>query len=976
MGDDGRPADGPSPDYRLVFRAMPGRHVLLTPDLVIVDASDAYLEAAMRDRGQLVGRVIFDAFPDNPDGPEASGTRNLRASLERVLAQRTRDAMALQKYDVRRPEAEGGAFEERYWSPLNSPVFDAAGRVAYILHQVEDVTEFVRLRASGTAGQALTTELRERAERMERELIARAMEIQQANERLRRLDSLRSAFVANVSHELRTPLALILGPAERLLAAGGLATADREAVEMIARNARDLAVQVDALLDIARLEAGQVALAYAEVDLAELVRRTAANYETIAHDRGMGFEVRTPPRLPAQADPEKLRRVLLNLLANAFKFTPPGGRIACELLPDAAGARAILRVADSGPGIPPAQREAVFERFYQVESTSSRQFGGTGLGLAIVKDLVTLHGGRVAVHDSSLGGAAFEVELPLAARPGIAVAPAPGPEAEPSLSARPDLAVAPAPRPAAEPSPPPPPAAPPPVATARFEPPAPPDARPLVLVVEDNPDMSRFIAQALADDCRVVTARDGLEGLARAAEALPDVIVADFMMPRMSGDQFVAEARRRPELAQVPIVMLTARADDATRVTMLRRGVQDYVSKPFVADELRARVVNLASRRRAEEALRESESRFRGLIELAPDSVLVIDERGQIRYANERTRQFFGYGPDELVGRGLEMLLPARFREAHPHLRAAYFAAPRARPMGLGRDLFALRKDGTEFPVDVSLSPLATRDGALAIAIIRDITDRKQAMEVLARHEAELRQAQELAVLKDHFLSTISHELKTPLSLITGFGELLQERHGDDELVEGILDGARRITAHLNNILDYSALASGQLPLYLELIDVPEVVAQAAATAEASMGVAGLTLRTALADDLPPIRADGRRVSQMLFELLDNARKFTPAGGTVTIGATREGDRLCLSVADTGRGLPEEDRTRIWMAFSQLDIGDAVRRGGLGLGLAIVKALAELHGGAAALESEPGQGARFTFTLPIAGPAPQGGRPA
>ncbi len=956
MDDRARPAEKPEPDYRLLFRSMPGSYLVLTPDLVIVDASDAYLVAAMADRAQLVGRGIFEVFPDNPGDADATGTRNLRASLERVLALRERDAMALQKYDVRRPDAEGGGFEERYWSPLNAPVLDAEGRVAFIIHRVEDVTEFVRLREHGQAEQAVATDLRGRVQRMETELIGRAVEIQDANERLRRLAHLKAQFFANVSHELRTPLTLILAPAERLLAGEGLGEADREAVEMIARNARGLAVQVDALLDIARLEAGQVAPRYADVDLAELVRQTAANYEPVAQARGMTLEVRTPPALGARADADMVRRVLLNLLENAFKFTPPGGRVMCELGHDDAGTHAVLRVDDSGPGIPAEQREAVFERFSQLDGEAARSFGGMGLGLAIARDLVALHGGRIAVVDGALGGAAFEVVLPLAAQPGVAaLAIAPPPIALAPLAAAPPAA----------------PPAGPVAAEARAPMSGPPvhDARPLVLVIEDNADMSRFLVQVLADDYRIVTAHDGQEGLDRAAEAVPDVILSDVMMPHMSGDQFVVAARQRPELDQVPIVMLTARADEAMCVTMLRLGAQDYVTKPFSAEELRARVSNLATRRRAEISLRESESKFRSLIELAPDSVLLVDAQGRIGYANARSRQLFGYGPDELVGRPLDSLLPERFRERHAHHRAAYLADPHARPMGVGLALYARRKDGSEFPVDVSLSPVKTQAGTFVIAIIRDIADRKRAMEELARRDAELNQAREVAALKDHFLSTISHELKTPLSLITGYAELLQDRLEGDPLVAGILDGAWRITAHLNNVVDYSALVSSQLPLYLEPTSVPEVVEQAVAVVASTMHAGGLQLRTELAADLPPITADGRRLSQMLFELLDNARKFTPAGGTVTIGAARVGDRVRITVADTGPGLPSADQARIWEAFSQLEIGDAVRRGGLGLGLAIVKALAELHRGTVEVASEPGSGTRFTIDLPIGGPA-------
>ena len=179
----------PPPDFRTLFESAPGLYLVLTTDLTIVAVSDAYLKATMTRREDIIGRGIFDVFPDNPDDPAATGVATLRASLERVCAQRRPDAMAVQKYDIRRPDSEGGGFEERHWSPVNSPVLDATGEIAYIIHRVEDVTEFVRLRQRGTEQQELTRELRTQAGAMEAEIYRRAQEIQEANRRLRELQA-------------------------------------------------------------------------------------------------------------------------------------------------------------------------------------------------------------------------------------------------------------------------------------------------------------------------------------------------------------------------------------------------------------------------------------------------------------------------------------------------------------------------------------------------------------------------------------------------------------------------------------------------------------------------------------------------------------------------------------------------------------------------------------------------------------------
>ncbi len=175
----------PPPDFRALFESAPGLYLVLTPSFMIVAVSDAYLQATMTKRGEILGRHLFEVFPDNPDDPAATGVSNLRASLDRVLQHRAPDTMAVQKYDIRRPESEGGGFEERYWSPVNSPVMGANGEVAYIIHRVEDVTEFIRLKQAGSEQNRITDELRTRAAEMEAEIFKRAQQIQEANNRLR-----------------------------------------------------------------------------------------------------------------------------------------------------------------------------------------------------------------------------------------------------------------------------------------------------------------------------------------------------------------------------------------------------------------------------------------------------------------------------------------------------------------------------------------------------------------------------------------------------------------------------------------------------------------------------------------------------------------------------------------------------------------------------------------------------------------------
>jgi signal transduction histidine kinase len=584
------------PDFRALFESAPGLYLVLDPDLRIVAVSDAYCKATMTRRERILGRGIFDVFPDNPEDPAADGVRNLKASLQRVLQNRAADAMAVQKYDIRKPDDEGGGFEARYWSPLNSPVLDQGGSLANIIHRVEDVTEFVRLKQQGVQQSELTVRLRERANQMEAEIYARAWELADANTRLRQaneelgsryqktreLDELKSRFFANVSHELRTPLTLILGPVAKRLAADDLSPEQRRDLEVVDRNARLLLHYVTDLLDAAGLEAGRMRMRYAQFDLASLIRLISSQFETLAAERRIRFGVDAPETLPVQADFDKVRRILLHLLTHAFEYTPFGGHISVWL--HAKPEHAVIHVQDNGPGVPAEMREAIFDAFGKADGGAERH-RGTGLGPIIVREFATLHGGKAAVSEAPGGGALFAVTLARCAPPGTELLAAPPPFGEESelspeaaLLARQSMA--------------------PDLASLQ-------SGKPLVLVVEDNTDMNRFVAAVLGQHYQVATAFDGKEGLDMALAFHPDLIISDVMMPRMSGERMVRALREHREISDVPIIMLTAKADEALRVELLKEGINDYINKPFSAEDLLARVgARIRARRRQEAALK------------------------------------------------------------------------------------------------------------------------------------------------------------------------------------------------------------------------------------------------------------------------------------------------------------------------------------------------------------------------------------
>jgi len=452
--------------------------------------------------------------------------------------------------------------------------------------------------------------------------------ITQLLEQAQELDKLKSQFFANVSHELRTPLTLILGPVARRLERADLADGDRQELEMLQRSARLLYRHVNDLLDVSRIEAKRMDMHYARVDLAELTRLGTSHFESLARERNVRFGIQAQSPLMAELDPEKILRSLLNLLSNAFKFTPVGGAITVGL--EQRGANAIITVEDTGPGIPEAMREVVFERFRQVDGGTNRSFGGTGLGLAIVKDFVNLHNGRVLLGEAPGGGALFTVELPMRAPAGIEVAAEPGPlDVTLALQAPEEL------HQHAE--------------TRREDGEC--DAKgSLILVVEDNPDMREYVRSILGSQHRVVTAADGREGLERLRAETPDLIICDVMMPIMSGEQMVEELRRNKTYDGIPVLMLTAKADDALRLRLLEHFAQAYIEKPFMANDLLANVEGLLSvRQKHLGQLQERERRFEATFELAAVGIAHVGLDGRWLRVNQKLCEIVGFAPEELA---------------------------------------------------------------------------------------------------------------------------------------------------------------------------------------------------------------------------------------------------------------------------------------------------------------------------------------
>jgi len=486
-----------------------------------------------------------------------------------------------------------GQFDERVQPTGNDEIDVLARQFNAMVEQLSQNDHTIR---------DLNVNLESKVKRRTHQLSKSRRTLKRSLAKLQEHDRLKTEFFSNISHELRTPLTMILTPVERLIEKHGasLPAGAVSMLDMVRLNGNRLLELINKLLDFSKLEAGRMKLKLGPLDVNGLIGELVAAATPLAEQRGIKLRFDAEALLPVfAADKDKIDIIISNLLSNAIKFTPAGGVVSLETL--RADDRVWITVTDSGIGIGEADYDRIFERFVQVDGSSSREFSGTGLGLSLARELVELHGGQIYVKSQLGQGTRFWFDLPLTET--FEVADAPGAIASPSRRARfADLD------------------------SCRVEDVTPDPARgpddggeeqATVLVVDDTAEIRALLGDILRDDYRVLFARDGAEGMEVALRALPDLIISDVMMPQVDGQEFCRRIRAEPTTARTAFVLLTARAELAMKIDGLNCGADDYLTKPFEEKELKARARSLLKLRKLHQALdkrnRELEAAYHDL---------------------------------------------------------------------------------------------------------------------------------------------------------------------------------------------------------------------------------------------------------------------------------------------------------------------------------------------------------------------------
>ncbi|WP_205411360.1 ATP-binding protein [Mucilaginibacter pineti] len=775
---------------------------------------------------------------------------------------------------------------------------------------------------------------------------------QKRAEALAAIDRSKTAFFSNVSHEFRTPLTLMLGPLEDLLAKAELDMNSRSSVEATHRNALRLLKLVNNLLDYSRVEAGRAQAAYQRIDMCELTTDLTSSFRSIIEKAGMELMVDCQPaKDEVYVDRQMWEKIVLNLLSNAFKYTLEG-TISVTLAQE--GRAVILRVSDTGVGIPEKELPHMFERFHRVENSAGRTHEGTGIGLSLVHELVNLHGGKIDIASIEGAGSTFTVQIPVGKQhlpkenvidtakdtDSTALKGAFIQEAYSLLqdenkrivheeiitetgdiSGHKDVSK---------------------------------DKKTNVLIVDDNGDMRGYLKRLLEPYFTITAAVNGAEALDIINTSKQDLVLSDVMMPVMDGKTMIKILRADPATIRLPVIFLSARAGEEARIDGLEAGADDYLVKPFSAAELLTKV-------RAQIKITKVREEANLELEKANDTLeLAMDTAGMGIWRTE-------WGTDEL-------LVSDRARHIHAiplgitlsFNETLELVVPEHRErlqVAIGNAVY--NKGG--FNENYQIQPLDGGKRKWLNTTGKVELDEKGEVKSVIGTILDITESKEDEIRKSDFIGMVSHELKTPLTSLNGYAQLLQmnARKKDDnfakEKLEKMTNQFKKMTTLINGFLNVSRLESGKIQLNKNAFDINTLIEEMIEETELHMTLHRIAFHPGLNVELT---ADRDKIGSVLSNLLGNAIKYSPDGTPIVVSTEIDNNEFTVSIKDEGFGIKQADQEKLFDRYYR--VANYQNISGFGIGLYLSAEIIESHYGKIWVESELGKGSTFKFSLPKA----------
>ena len=773
-----------------------------------------------------------------------------------------------------------------------------------------------------------------------------------ALENLKQSDKLKNEFLSNTSHELRTPLNGIIGFAESILDGelGRVSDNLKSIVNSIAQSGYKLSTHVDNILDLSRLEDKIEVLEKGPVNVWKVVEHVIEIKKPDIGDKSLKLINDIPKEVKhIYADEPKIIQILSNLVDNAIKFTSDGEvRVYCEKLKTTEGEELYITVQDTGIGLSIEEKEKIFDKFVQVDGSSTREYSGTGVGLAITKRLIEMHRGEIHVESKKGKYSSFSFNVQIfdgdtnayidEKLDQITLMESGFHESETYFSSMLDCKI---------------------------------------LIVDDDLINQKVLSTHLMNKFSLSYADNGREAVAAVERDMPDLILLDIMMPVMDGWEVCRILREKYDETLLPIIIITARNAEADRKEGLRLGANDYLTKPInknvllkrsrtlihnkrlkeetgraQIEALEAQLLHQESKQRNLEIITENAHQFRNLLDASFDGLAIV-KGGIILEANDGIAVLLGFSSSmEIINCSILDFVP----ETSLSIVKGVFSGEIVSMV----EFQLIRIDKQIIDVEGVIVKHSYQEKQVWLAGIRDISKRK-AIEI-----DKIR----LAEMKDQFLANTSHELRTPLNGIIGIAESMQ---GSSDLnlipkhesnLNLIVLSAKRLSNLVNDILDFTRIRENELIINPVPVQIKPVVDLVFSLTSSLINPEKVVLINKVKPDLPNGLVDIDRLQQILINLIGNSIKYTEEG-EISVEAKVMGVYLSITVRDTGIGISDDKIDAIFESFEQVVDPNTRQFGGAGLGLTVTKHLVESHGGQIFAKSIPGIGSKFTFTIPI-----------